>query len=72
MSDIPDSLDKRVALRLHEKGVEMTPTEVRETRDRAFARIRKFMADRGHTTPVSDSELLFQIKQANQLGGNGP
>ena len=49
---------------LAEKGIEMTPDELVETRKAAYATIRKEMRKRGYEMP-DDDEALFRLIQQN-------
>lgn len=64
MSDIPKEMYKIVARDLHDRGKEMTPSQVKETKERVFRKIREELRARGFEPPVSDIELLALIQEA--------
>lgn len=63
MADIPDELNKKVTRALHDRGIEMTPDEVTETRKRTYDKIRKHMRAKGYKVPDGDLELLDWMKE---------
>ena len=63
MSDIPDSLNKKVVRALHDQGMEMTPDEVTDARKEAFATIQAKMREKGYHVPDGDLELLEWMKE---------
>jgi len=64
IDDLPVNLDRLVALYLHQRGVEITPEQARETGRSAFSEIRSEMKKKGYDLPESDTELLLLLKKA--------
>ena len=58
--------NRRAMRYLHDMGIEMTESEVVESRQRAFAIIREEMEKKGWDMPESDEELFFMIKELQQ------
>ncbi len=64
IDDLPADLDRKVALDLHQKGIELTPGQAREIGQSAFSKIREEMKKKGYDLPESDTELLLLLKKA--------
>ncbi len=69
MAQLPNRLFKNVARELHQKGMEMTPDEVKKEGIAALNTIRRRMRILGHKVPDGDAELLEWMRQV--MGGNG-
>ena len=55
---IPHKLTQKVARMFHDKGIELTPEQVTQTRKKAYATIRAGMKARGWILPEDDEHLL--------------
>ena len=59
------TLNQKVAATIRAKhGWEITPDQVDQLRKQAYAKIRKYLSDHGHTPPATDEELIKLIRQA--------
>lgn len=64
IDDLPEGLDKRVALTMHQQGIELTPNQVREISRGAISSARNQMREKGYNMPDSDSGMLEEIREA--------
>ena len=65
----PVEYNQKVARTIREKdGIEMTPDQVAETRQKAFARIREVAEKRGIDVPDDDLELVELMRAARDRG----
>jgi predicted membrane-bound spermidine synthase len=55
--------NQKVARALHEKGIEITPDQVKQERLKAFDKIRKVLKEAGFPVPKTDVELIMLVKQ---------
>ena len=53
--------NQKVLKLLHDRGIEVTPNELVETRKKAYAKIRKAMRAIGWDVPDDDTELFLLI-----------
>lgn len=55
---------QKVLRRLHSKGIELTPDQLKAETKRILDKVRQGMAEKGHIVPDVDEELLRLIREA--------
>lgn len=59
---------RRIARQLHDRGTEITPSEVAEARDRGLAKIRAALTAKGYALPETEVGLMVMLQEIFKRG----